>query len=156
MVILFSVTIFFTIVLAFMIYTSNAHWTVKAIALAAFLLFDVMAYENYVEMLGAPIPARPEGGFGYVWHTIAESQEIVVWVLDEHRGYRLYKYDYNREDAQKLEEMRQKSLEGEGEGVFMMFGDPAGEGLQEYEGWIHKNQNRIKPPNLDDSNTNGP
>jgi len=156
MVILLVFTIFFTILLAFMIYTSDAHWTIKALALAVFLVFDVIAFENYREMLGAPIQARPDGEFAYVWHTITEEPEIVVWLFDRERGYRLYQYEYTRDDAEELEKMRQRAAEGNGDQQFLRYSDPAGEGLQEYEGWIHKNQNRLKPPDQDGLNFGGP
>lgn len=128
-----------SLAISFMVYMSNAHWSIKACALLLFLSIGTLSYTIFIESLGQPIQSRPVGEHNYIWHVITETQKIVIWTSSKDRGYRLYTYDYNREAAAKLEEMRQATKDGEGKQM-LEFDD---------DGEVHKiiipNQNFIKP-----------
>ena len=122
--------VFTAITFASMIYMSAAHWSIKSAALILFLLIGAFSFNVFVDMLGAPIPARPQGEHAYIWHTITPEPAIVIWTINAKRGYRLYKYEYTREEAAKLEELRKSAMEGRPQEL-VHFGDPTdGDDLQ--------------------------
>jgi len=127
--------------IAFMMYASRAHYIVKLSALLGFLLIGMFAFNVYVEQLGAPIPSRPEGEHGYVWHVITPESKIIIWTTSE-KGNRIYIYDYDRDEAAKLEEQRLGVMDGR-PGQIMIFGERSdGDQLAPI---TVPNQNLLKP-----------
>jgi hypothetical protein len=101
------------ITVAFLVYWSNAHWSIKVSVLVALLLTGVMAYENYVNSLGTPILAKPDGQVGYVYHIIGGDPAVItLWAFDTEFRHKLYQYPFTREDAKQLEEAKNRSEQG--------------------------------------------
>ncbi len=100
------------LLVSFLAYWSPAHWFLKSIALMCFLMIGVVAYELFVRQMGAPIQAKPQGEYAYVWHEITNKPSIILWAIND-RGHRLYEYPYSREEAAMLEEIREARKDGQ-------------------------------------------
>ena len=129
---------------AFAIYDSHTRSIFKAAILALVLVLGTLLYGQYILMMGKPIPARPVGEHAYIWHKIDGDMNILLWTYDREQGDRLYIFPYEREDAVKLEEMRQGAIDGN-EQQYMVIDPDGSEGIQIYEGWDIPNQNFVKP-----------
>jgi hypothetical protein len=99
--------IFVALLLTLLIYTSKSHWVIKSLALIVFLVSGMLVYETYVRYLGAPIQMRPVGEHVYIHHIITSTPTIIIWTNKADVGFRLYEYEFNREDAAKLHESQE-------------------------------------------------
>lgn len=103
MIILIALALITAVAVSISIYVSQAHVAVKYTALAALLCLCVFAYDIYVRSMGAPINAIPEGEYGYVHHIISDDH-IYLWVVADQDQHRLYRFPYDRETAQTLQQ----------------------------------------------------
>lgn len=120
------------ILVAFLVYYSQAPTLIKLLAMSLLVCFGILSERHYRSVLGAPIEMRPPDGFLYVWHEITNYGEIVIWANVDGLGHRLYKIPYDRETAKSLEEAGQSKEEGVPvEGQFIQ--DADGDGSYELE-----------------------
>ncbi len=90
-----------------MTYFSNIHSFVKAVTFGVLVLFGVLTYEHYIDVVGTPIEGYPITEFYYIGHINVKS-ETFLWIFDDRiQDHRLYSFPYTNEMAQQLEEMRE-------------------------------------------------
>ena len=100
------------ILLACIVYLSNANWFIKVCILSALLTTGLAGYAHYKDSLGAPIAEYPADGFEYNWHEVTPEGDILIWATTEQRGNRLYRIPYERATSKALEEAKEKKKAG--------------------------------------------
>ncbi len=101
------------VAIAFMVYWSNAHWTIKVSILVALLAVGVLAYEHYTDSLGTPILTKPEGTVGYVHHMVGGDPAVItLWTFDVNQRHKLYQFPFTRGDAMQLEAAKTATEQG--------------------------------------------
>ena len=102
---------------AYLIYKLPGRDFVKVVILPLFIAVGLLAGYHYVDQLGKPKEMKPEGEWGYVHHTVTGGGEFIeLWVMEgpsEDRQSRLYKFEYNRENAKELEKAKKKTEQGQ-------------------------------------------
>ena len=84
------------------------------------ILILIQEYEKYNEFIylliikaGAPIEQFPKDDWNYVHHEIMDGGDnIYIWANYTEKGNRLYKIEYDRETAKKLQEAKNKTQAG--------------------------------------------
>ena len=97
--------------LCILLYLSTAHSILKALAFACALLFGAVTTNHYLENLGAPIQGYPDGDFTYLHHVIDPDGSIKLWAVTGNK-HRLYAFDYDRTNAERLEEAKTQTETG--------------------------------------------
>lgn len=99
------------VILAFLIYYSNAYDTVKLVTLPLTIAFFVWYVVYFISLTGAPLRQYPPGEWQYVNHLIVDKGEnVVLWAwVDDFNDYRLYIFPFDEKDGKKLEMARQES-----------------------------------------------
>ena len=147
------------IVISIMVYWSNSHWSIKAIALAIFLAVGVLQLTHYKDMLGHPISGYPEDEFMYVAHTYTSDDMIQLWATTVKLGNRLYSFPYSRDIASDLQDAERKTDEGEPQTGKFRNGTPgiSMPGVGFTPGRVSDKNFKIKPkPSANQDATNGP
>ena len=119
MIVIYSRFVVLSLTVALLTYTSRTLFSVKLIALAAVVALGLSLDVHYRDQLGSPILGHPEGEFTYVYHEV-KGESIYLWAWTEDKQDRLYAFPYDQETAEKLEEAKQRSQEGNTqEGAFI-------------------------------------
>lgn len=107
-------TIFLCVLIAILIYMSNAYNSIKFITLPSAIAIGGFLILTVINLAGAPLARYPQGEFKYIAHQATnEGKDIVLWVFSErHKDYRLYRFPYNRETMKKLDEAQQSTQAG--------------------------------------------
>lgn len=106
--------LFVCVVVAYLVYNSQAHWFAKLIALPLVIALTATMVYTALDRMGAPIEAEPKGEFAYLHHTLsANGEKIFIWIYTEERGNRLHVIPYKRETAKALNDAKQKAKQGE-------------------------------------------
>lgn len=148
--ILLASSVIFAIGMSYLAYASYLNGFLKLIALPIALAITVSSIKLYYESLGKPnsfgLPEKAE----YIAHRITNQDEIVVWLITEKQGDRLYIIPYNRENAKKLQEAEEAKGKGGAESnetsVIILI-DSAGDiiSVEEGEAPDVNNQQQSKP-----------
>ena len=101
------------IYLAVLMYYSNASFIFKLVGLPTMSVFLIGLVYLLIIKAGAPIEQFPKDNWNYVHHEIMDGGDnIYIWAHYTERGNRLYKIEYDRETAKKLQEAKNKSQSG--------------------------------------------
>ena len=104
-----ALAVLLCIYLAVLMYYSNASFIFKLIGLPGMSIFLVGLIYLLIIKAGAPIEQFPKDGWNYVHHEIMDGGDnIYIWANYTERGNRLYKIEYDRETAKKLQQAKNK------------------------------------------------
>ena len=105
---LISSLVIFAYGVCYLAYTSRfpAYLKLMMLPLAGVIVLSSLAI--YYESLGKPNPYGMPERSEYIHHRITNDDTIVVWLLTEEKGDRLYVIPYTRESAQELEEAKEQ------------------------------------------------
>ena len=99
--------------LAVLMYYSNASFIFKLIGLPGMSFFLVGLTYLLIIKAGAPIEQFPKDDWNYVHHEIMDGGDnIYIWANYTKKGNRLYKIEYDRETAKKLQQAKNKTQAG--------------------------------------------
>ena len=101
------------IYLAVLMYYSNASFILKLVGLPTMSIFLIGLIYLLIIKAGAPIEQFPKDNWDYVHHEIMDGGDnIYIWANYTEKGNRLYKIEYDRETAKKLQQAKNKSQSG--------------------------------------------
>ena len=108
-----SLAVSLCIYLAVLMYYSNASFILKLVGLPTMSIFLIGLIYLLIIKAGAPIEQFPKDNWDYVHHEIMDGGDnIYIWAHYTEKGNRLYKIEYNREIAKKLQKAKNKSQGG--------------------------------------------
>ena len=108
-----ALAVLLCIYLAVLMYYSNASFIFKLIGLPGMSVFLIGLIYLLIIKAGAPIEQFPKDGWNYVHHEIMDGGDnIYIWANYTERGNRLYKIEYDRETAKKLQQAKNKTQAG--------------------------------------------
>ena len=111
MILIVTMYLLMSTFMVFLVFYSSLNKLVKATALTVAVLLGVVTEDHYTANLGKPIAMHPPAEFVYVHH-VSQGDSIFLWTWEEDRGHRLYTFPYDQETAEKLEEAKEKSGDG--------------------------------------------
>ena len=108
-----SLAVSLCIYLAVLMYYSNASFVFKLVGLPTMSIFLVGLIYLLIIKAGAPIEQFPKDNWNYIHHEIMDGGDnIYIWANYTEKGNRLYKIEYDRETAKKLQQAKNKSQSG--------------------------------------------
>lgn len=136
MTVLITLFTLLSLTVVYLVYTSTISRFIKSLALTLLTAFGIIAYDFYIDELGAPIKGEPQGEFVYVYHTI-KGDNIYLWVWTEDRGERLHVFDYTQDTAEELAGAQAETDQGNPQqGVFPEPGGQVEEEAPVFDDWI--------------------
>ena len=108
-----ALAVLLCIYLAVLMYYSNASFIFKLVGLPTMSVFLIGLVYLLIIKAGAPIEQFPKDDWNYVHHEIMDGGDnIYIWANYTKKGNRLYKIEYDRETAKKLQQAKNKSQGG--------------------------------------------
>ena len=104
-----------SVIIAFLIYHSNANNVLKFIALPATVVCAIGSILIIVQLAGAPLERMPIGKWDYIHHKANVDNTISLWVWsDRFQDQRLYRFPYDRETMKKLDQAKEEQTQTRG------------------------------------------
>lgn len=125
------VTIALALLIAALVYYSNAHLIVKLVMLPMTLVIALLGYNYFIDQLGRPIYGIPVGEFTYVIHVEVGNQ--VELIAADNVSSRLYIFEATEEQREQLKGAQQSAEQGiEQQGEFQTDESPESNGELEF------------------------
>lgn len=93
----------------FIIFYSRIFLTLKYLAFSLISALFIVLFAQFYALLGTPFNGYPDDNFKYVHHELIDN-DIYLWAYTNKN--RLYIFEYNRETAEKLNEMAKNNKTG--------------------------------------------